>query len=717
MERFGPAACLVALGLLTGTGCGNANNGTVDACAPQGTGRIEKKAVFELQESNVTAKEAYSVDVAALSAGQKQTYSFAIVNTASASFAAPLVVTSVALVETDAVGKPVTAGAFECIGPNETPCDKAIWPAIVPASFDKKCITGASATTAAFKVNVSKPGDGTQHKATLVLKVSGDPQWKDKTRSVAFTTTVGTPRIAFSTSLVHFDDVSIGQTAESTFSVVNTGDADLTVSKLELASKDGVEMAVELDASAVGGAAKLAVAMGASVTTSLTIPPQGKIDGLFRFSPTKEVASLSATFYVHSNDPQTPKAFILAQAGAKGPKLCVSPSPLNWEDVPIAQPKLVSVTLTSCGTEDMSLCGITTSPATPSTFALSFETGYFTDNKPPTKAAPLPLPKGKQVAINVTYTPAESKPKESPDTGAILIDTCSGPPIELALTGNGAVISCAVPSIQVTPEGPVGPQDKVTIDGSGSSAAPGHNVTAWKWTSKCSKGAVTLQQKVSTTFSSNIVTECKVCLTVTDDAACESAPACVTVQVVPKCGIHVELDWAPSTGDPSAPSTADLDLHVARNEASEDDTQPVLGAYGSGVYDPWYEVPYDTWWYNPKPEWVQTTCDEYDGLSLDSKVGPGPEDWNIGTPTPMVKYWIGVHYAHKPVGPVPPAPQPTVRIFLKGAAEPYKTLVGPPLDFKDFWCAGVISSEGFDDCPNTNGSAPKIAKQYPDNTP
>jgi hypothetical protein len=109
--------------------------------------------------------------------------------------------------------------------------------------------------------------------------------------------------------------------------------------------------------------------------------------------------------------------------------------------------------------------------------------------------------------------------------------------------------------------------------------------------------------------------------------------AFVTVAVIPDEVIHVELLWTtegdPDQTDAGPEAGVDLDLHFAHPFA-------IYGpdVDGDGAPDPWFDVPFDCFWFNAHPNWgsLNPAVDDNPGLDRDDTDGAGPENINLNLP-------------------------------------------------------------------------------------
>ena len=146
-------------------------------------------------------------------------------------------------------------------------------------------------------------------------------------------------------------------------------------------------------------------------------------------------------------------------------------------------------------------------------------------------------------------------------------------------------------------------------------------------------------------FEVNVAGQYTFSLTVEDETGAKSCePATANVLVIPSQTIHIELLWDtpldPDQTDEGPEAGSDLDLHFAHAYASGPDVD------GDGEPEPWFDQPFDCFWFNPSPEWGSFTSGTEDNPSLDrdDEDGAGPENLNFNLPESGVTYTVGVHY-------------------------------------------------------------------------
>jgi hypothetical protein len=115
--------------------------------------------------------------------------------------------------------------------------------------------------------------------------------------------------------------------------------------------------------------------------------------------------------------------------------------------------------------------------------------------------------------------------------------------------------------------------------------------------------------------------------------------------VLPVETMHIELLWHtpndPDETDEGPEAGADMDLHFALQGSA---AGPDLD--GDGQPDPWFDQPFDVFWFNAHPNWgdLNPVIPDDPGLDLDDTDGAGPENLNLHTPEIGATYHVGVHY-------------------------------------------------------------------------
>jgi hypothetical protein len=227
---------------------------------------------------------------------------------------------------------------------------------------------------------------------------------------------------------------------------------------------------------------------------------------------------------------------------------------------------------------------------------------------------------------------------------------------------------CPEAVIQVAEGEEVAPQTVLHLDGTASVGAQGA-IVAWAWEVEefpawCEPVLIPSPTFPKPTAEVNCAGTYRFRLQVQDASGAWSCiPATAEVVVVPCCGgFHVELLWDtpgdpdPTDGGPEAGT--DLDLHLTHPYAGGTDQD------GDGVPDGWFDIPFDCFWFNAKPDWgsMDPSVNDNPSLDRDDTDGMGPENINLHGPE-AVTYRVGVHaFNDHGYGPS----TVTVRVFMWG---------------------------------------------------
>ena len=599
----------------------------------------------------------------------------------------------------EVLAAPGTPSAFACFGPDgSTPCAAMddTWRTIVPPGAG-----GAGAVEQERLVLRYTHGVAPVQSARVTLDVVGDPTLQSAPFTLIVQAKAATPRLHLPI-LLDFGFVAPGTTACKDVPLVNTGDGPLHISGLELQADSVFSLQVNHDD---GTTQVLDVQHSGALKAPLTLPPSSSRPLAVCVAATDAFVKVGVV-RVQSDDIAPVHGGVMdLRANGKVPCLQLQPGGLlAFGAVLIGSSVSKAVEVCSCGGMPLTVRGITLGDAGNSDeYALDFA-GLAAKGvdaaKGPTPDAPLTLPVGACASFALRYEPADLTPIDPAtalpafDVAEIVVqsDAFSAKP-KLLAQGFGVATTCPTALAKVDEGEEVLPQTLLHLHGEQSSSMAGTKVAQYTWTVKQPSGSQQLllpsAHVANPTLQANVAGEYTFCLTVKDDAGLPSCqPSCVTVFVAPEDAIHVELLWQtpsdPDQTDTGPGAGADLDLHVAHPLAA----MPDLDCDGSP--DPWFSVPFDTFWYNENPNWGSAQIGNDDGqLALDDTDGLGPENFNLGSPEGTLakprSYSIGVHsWNDHGFGPS----LATVRVYVLGSlVAAIKDVLLNPLDL---WTVGKV---------------------------
>jgi hypothetical protein len=360
---------------------------------------------------------------------------------------------------------------------------------------------------------------------------------------------------------------------------------------------------------------------------------------------------------VHSDDPGAVegKKQVELTANSSGPCIRVEPNPVEFGGKVIGSPAAIDVTIKSCGTGPLDVTGIAFKEGSHPNFTMAFDD---IGGAAPSEGAPLVIPVNGTAKFRVIYRPTVQNPQD-PVTQEILKDlatiivnnTSFNGELEVLASGFGVLVECPQPIIVIEEGEEVKPQTTMHLHGEQSQGSAGA-ITKYAWDVKQPAdnkfGFVPSNTFANPTHVPNVAGEYTYCLDMCDasrcsyDAECKTT-ACKKVTVIPDEAIHCELTWN-TPGDPTqdeGPNAgADMDLHFAHPFAQGPDID------GDGTPDPWFDIPYDTFWFNARPdiESMNPNAKDDPRLDRDDTDGWGPENVNLDVPVDGRVFRVGVHY-------------------------------------------------------------------------
>ena len=258
----------------------------------------------------------------------------------------------------------------------------------------------------------------------------------------------------------------------------------------------------------------------------------------------------------------------------------------------------------------------------------------------------------------VTYTPTA----ETGDNALITIE--SNDPDEaiqtVTLLGNGGG-EFEYPEAKFPCPDAVDPPTTISLNGQNSFDPQGNEPLTYQWTllSQPHGSQTTIEEPTLdyTPLFVDIAGDYEVQLVVQNSIGLPSEPKVCEFTAIPDEAIQVELIWDKAN--------TDVDLHM------------VMEGYDFYTYDG------DCCWCNPNPSWGDPGIADDPQLSLDNRIGYGPEEIEIETPYDG-SYNIFVHYFN---GNGNGDTTATVKIYLDGVVIAEESRV---LSTRDLWDVGYI---------------------------
>lgn len=671
-----------------------------------GTGNnLDCSAKAELHRSDsgklVTEGAILDVPIGALSVGSTANIDFSLVNTIAKATASALRIDDIT-VTYEAISPAEQPGnlAFSCLdGAGKDSClaHKGKWRKVVPAGSDDAAKNLVSEER--FIVRY-KHFDNNVRTAKICVVMVGDAKVSADGLCFKLQTRLGKPKIDVAPQAAEFQYVPTGKPpGTKELKITNVGDVSLCIKAVDFTGDPSFTVLDHLGKVHKSGQSFIfdpPVCLDVGTGIPLTVV----------FTPADEKKK-EAKLVVHSTDAAKPLGVtVLLLGNSKVPCLSVEPSPqVNFGAVVVGGLVTRDVKLCNCGSELLSLSSIALQGGGSEAFALDFA-GAAT----PSDAAPLVLAVNACTSVKGRYTPVELSPIDkatgsaTPETSTLQV-TSNAPAKSVQLLGVAVKEVCPQAKIKVTignspdPVEEVPPQTVLHLSGSNSSAPGGASIASFLWSVKKHPEGTPSSFVPSATFpnptyAANAAGEYQFCLVVTDtngQASCEDV--CSTVFVTPSDALHVELLWdTPADTDqantgPGAGS--DMDLHFANPLASPSSS---LDLDCDGTNDPWFQNPFDCFWFNTKPEWGSISASVQDNptLDLDDTDGAGPENLNLqqpeGTVSAPVQYELGVHFWNDHGWG---ASYATVKVYILGTL--FAEFKSPEMKTMDMWYVGRLN--------------------------
>ena len=493
-----------------------------------------------------------------------------------------------------------------------------------------------------FRVRFTRPlGDQAIAPAAIVI-ASDTLEERDRELIIPLVAEATVPVLAVSPSLVDFDKVADDEVASREIRITNTGAAEAVITGLSFTGHPDFRLVTEFSDEA--SSLLPDDQRDPTLASPWRIAPQAHRLVRVLFAPLNpSPATAQIVLYANTAEGQHQVDVI---GNANRPCIEVSPTVVQFGPKLVGQPAVLPIEVRSCGNRDLTVTGIAFEDNVTGNFELGFAA---LPNGAPSPEVPLLLPINGKVSLTVSYLPnAESLVDGDglvPDEALIRVESDAWEPETFVpVTGFGTSTLCPIAVGSIAEGEQVIPQTKLHLT-SAQSTAPGQSIAEWRWSVVQPPGSASVFQPAMTTpsatFEANVAGAYQFSLDVwSEDGVKSCVPWQATVLVVPDEAIHVELTWTtpndPDETDEGVEAGTDLDLHFVHMKYAV--TEP------GG--DPWFNMPFDAYWFNPNPNWGTLAPNVPDDPSLDrdDTDGAGPENLNLDQPQNGAVYGVGVHY-------------------------------------------------------------------------
>lgn len=326
----------------------------------------------------------------------------------------------------------------------------------------------------------------------------------------------------------------------------------------------------------------------------------------------------------------TPAAAVPASPPVSSVPPCVEVTPraLSFGAVPSGLGSSHPLAVEPCGAARVGVTHVWLEGATPDAFAFSQIT----------------LPAMAPFVVVVSYVPP--RPSSS-DVAVLAMETAAGR-VDVALEGMSVPYLCPTAAVEL--DGGTELEAPALLSLSARASRGGTAaVAAYRWGIDAPEGAlhglVADRAEPGLTYEASVAGHYRFFVDVLDSNGVESCrPASLDVVAKPSAALHVELVWE---------GAADLDLHLLHPLAVGADID--LDAEPDG----WFDPSFDTYWFNPEPDWALIGPKAGPALVRQGIEG-GPEVLSYTDPWDLT-YRIGVHawHAAEPV-------EAFIRIYRQG---------------------------------------------------
>jgi hypothetical protein len=456
----------------------------------------------------------------------------------------------------------------------------------------------------------------------------------------------GAPEMKVSPEILDFGQVIIGQSPSKNVTMLNVGSTALVVHKFSLTGNPGFTVIVTGQEYPMSTETQ----NGITLESPIELAPASTFFIKVKFAPSDDQKA-DGVLTIFSNDPSKPNGTeVLLKGNQTGPCISVNPAKVTFGAKYPAEMATAPLEITSCGDAPLEIYGVAFTAESSADFGIDTSTlGH-----DPMDEDPVIVAVGAKVIVNVQFTPDVANPVGEDgfpiqDLGTIIIKNNSFYPEKpVDVSGFGSNDICPTAIIECDQGSEVIPQTVLKLHGENSFAEVG-TISKYFWEVDQPGGSMSVFMPndafPSPEFEVNVAGKYTFHLTVWDEKANDSCfRADYEVTVIPDEAIHIELLWV-TPGDEDETDEgdgagSDLDLHFTHPFAGMQDIDL------DGKPDPWFDQPFDCFWFNAHPMWgsFDPNVDDDPGLDRDDTDGAGPENINLNIPENNTVYTVGVHY-------------------------------------------------------------------------
>ena len=235
------------------------------------------------------------------------------------------------------------------------------------------------------------------------------------------------PQASASPPALSFAQVEVGQRQESQISILNGGDAPLTIHSIDVAAQDT-------------GAFSLPgiVAQGGVLTPAIVVPPGASTSFVVAFHPTV-TGTVTATLHIGTDAANAPDLMVAMDGvGAQGPTpiLVVDATSLDFGSVELGQTRTLSLQVSQMGTGDLTIDTLALTAADGTSFQLGA-----------TPSLPTVMQPNATFSLDIHFTPTQV----GSATGVLRIGSSNSATPEVVLSVTGEGIPATTTQVAATP--------------------------------------------------------------------------------------------------------------------------------------------------------------------------------------------------------------------------------------------------------------------------